>query len=245
MYKYEKTNRRCNVICARNFFSRFGNYVFLKKIYYRHGKKPNTNAVKFLLICLILMTSIVAVSIVLSAAEKGDNALGLSDYDNFIWPVVMQNPEDFDESRPAEVSTMVSAAVWKASAEKKDDRNRINDDGQLVLSFDEVSEACEILFGRSFEKSDLIGVNEDFFKFDENKSCFFVESVSGVDNYIPHTVNAYRKGDDIILRVGYVIPSERFEPDMSGIRENNISKYKIYHLKTDKTTGRKYVSAVE
>ncbi len=223
----------------------FENDNFFKKIYDNHGRKHNKNAIKFLLICLILTVSIVAISIALSAAEKGDNALGLSDYDNFIWPVVMQNPESFDESCPAEVSTMVAAAVWKASAEKKDDKSKINDNGQLVLSFDEVNEACESLFGRGFEKSDLIGINEDFFKYDENKNYFLVESVSGVDNYTPHTVNAYRKGDDIILKVGYVIPSERFEPDMRGIRENNISKYKIYHLKTSEETGRKYVSAVE
>lgn len=245
MYKYEKINRRQNVICVRSFLGKTENDGFLKKIFRKHSKKPNVNAMKFLLVCLILTASIVAISIALSTAERGDNALGLSDYDNFIWPVVMQNPENFDETSPAEVDTMVSAAVWKASAEKKDEKSKMNNDGQLVLSFDEVRDACESLFDRAFEKNDLIGIDEDFFKFDENKNCFFVESVSGVDNYVPHTVNAYRKGDDIILKVGYIMPSDRFEPDMSGIRENNISKYKIYHLKTDETTGRKYVSAVE
>lgn len=245
MYKYERINRNHNLICVRSFLRKSESYNFFNKIYHKHKKKHNINAIKFLLICLILTASIVAVSIALSAAEKGDNALGLSDYDNFIWPVVMQNPENFNENSPAETSTMVSAAVWKASAENKDDKDKINDDGQIVLSFDEVREACESLFCRTFEKSDLIEINEDFFKFDENKNCFFVESVSGVDNYVPHTVNAYRKDNDIILKVGYVIPSDRFEPDMSGILENNISKYKIYHLKTDKTTGKKYVSAVE
>ena len=221
------------------------NKNFFNKIYHKHGKKTNLNAMKFLLVCLILMISIVAVSIALSAAEKGDNALGLSDYDNFIWPVVMQNPESFDENSPAEMSTMVASAVWKSAMEKKDNKDKFNNTSQLVLSFDEVREACESLFDRTFEKSDLIGINESFFQFDESKNCFLVDSVSGVDNYTPHTVNAYRKGDDIILKVGYVIPSERFEPDMSGIRENNISKYKIYHLKTNETTGRKYISAVE
>lgn len=221
------------------------NGSFFEKILRKNRKKPNVNAMKFLLICLILTASIVAVSIALSAAEKGDNALGLSDYDNFIWPVVMQNPESFNENSPAEVDTMVSAAVWKAAMENRDDKSKLSDGGQLVLSFDEVREACESLFNRTFDKKDLIGINEDYFKFDENENNFFVESVSGVDNYIPHTVNAYRKGDDIILKVGYVIPAESFEPDMSGILENNISKYKIYHLKTDKITGRKYISAVE
>jgi len=245
MYKYEKINRNCNVICVRSLLYKNEKNGFFKKICRKHGKKPNVNAVKFLLVCLILTASIIAVSIALSAAEKGDNALGLSDYDNFIWPVVMQNPESFDESSPAEVNTMVRAAVWKVAMEKKDDKNKMNNDGQLVLSFDEVLEACESLFDRDFKKSDLIGINEDFFRFDEDKNCFFVESVSGVDNYIPHTVNAYRKDDDIVLKVGYVVPSDRFELDMMGIRENNISKYKIYHLKTDETTGRKYVSAVE
>ncbi|MDO4199147.1 MAG: hypothetical protein Q4D57_00060 [Clostridia bacterium] len=246
MYKYERISRSNNLICVRSFFGKTeNNDNFFKKILRKNRKKHNINAVKFLLICLILMASIVAISIALSVAEKGDNALGLSDYDNFIWPVVMQNPESFNENSPAEVDTMVSAAVWKASAEKKDDKSKTNDEGQLVLSFDEVREACESLFDRTFDKKDLTDVNEDYFKFDENKNCFFVESVSGVDNYIPHTVNAYRKDDDIILKVGYVLPSDSFEPDMSGILENNISKYKIYHLKTDKTTGKKYVSAVE
>lgn len=245
MYKYERISRSSNVICVRNFLGKSKNESFFKKIRRKHGKKPNMAAMKFLLVCLILTASIVAISIALSATERGDNALGLSDYDNFIWPVVMQNPESFNENSPAEVSTMVSAAVWKASTGKKYDKNGFNEEQELVLSFDEVQEACESLFDRTFEKSDLIGIDEGFFRYDENNNCFFVKSVSGVDNYIPHTVNAYRKDDDIILKVGYVIPSESFEPDMSGIRENNISKYKIYHLKTDETTGRKYISAVE
>ena len=245
MYKYERINRRCNLICVRSFLGRSENDGFFRKIYCKHIKKPNVNAVKFLLVCLILIASIVAVSIALSAAEKGDNALGLSDYDNFIWPVVMQNPESFDENSPAETNTVVSASVWKAAMEKKDDKSKFNEEQELVLSFDEVQEACQSLFDRTFQKADLIGIDEGFFEYDENKNCFFVKSVSGVDNYIPHTVNAYRKDDDIILKVGYVMPSDSFESDMSGILENNISKYKIYHLKTDETTGRKYVSAVE
>lgn len=125
MYKYEKVNRSSNLICVRSFFGRSNNDGFFKKIYDNHGKKHNKNAIKFLLICLILMASIVAISIALSAAEKGDNALGLSDYDNFIWPVVMQNPENFDESCPAEASTMIAAAVWKAAAEKKTIRTKL------------------------------------------------------------------------------------------------------------------------
>ena len=245
MYKYEKINRNHNLICVRSFLGKSENESFFKKIYHKHRKKTNISAVKFLLVCLILMSSIVAISIALSAAERGDNALGLSDYDNFIWPVVMQNPESFDESCPAELSTMVAAAVWKASTEQKDNKSKFNEEQELVLSFDEVQEACESLFGRGFEKSDLNGINEDFFKFDENKNCFFVKSVSGVGNYVPHTVNAYRKDDDIILKVGYVIPSEQFLPDMSGIYENAVSKYKIYHLKTNEATGKKYISAVE
>lgn len=245
MYKYERINRNHNLICVRSFLGKSENESFFKKIYRKHRKKTNMSAVKFLLVCLILMSSIVAISIALSAAERGDNALGLSDYDNFIWPVVMQNPENFNENSPAEASTMVAASVWKASTEQKDNKSKFNEEQELVLSFEEVQEACESLFDRTFQKADLIGIDEDFFKYDENKNCFFVKSVSGVDNYIPHTVNAYRKDDDIILKVGYIMPSERFEPDMTGIRENNISKYKIYHLKTDENTGRKYVSAVE
>ncbi|MBR2578609.1 MAG: hypothetical protein IKE41_00510, partial [Clostridia bacterium] len=191
MYKYERISRSNNLICVRSFFGKTeNNDNFFKKILRKNRKKHNINAVKFLLICLILMASIVAISIALSVAEKGDNALGLSDYDNFIWPVVMQNPESFNENSPVEVNTMISAAVWKAAGEKKDEKSKFNENQELVLSVSEVKEACEDLFDRTFKENDLIGLNEDFFRFDEDKRCFFVKSVSGVDNYVPHTVNA-------------------------------------------------------
>ena len=51
--------------------------------------------------------------------------------------------------------------------------------------------------------------------------------------------------DDVILKVGYVIPSEQFELNMNEIFDNKIVKYKNYHLKTNKATGKKYVAAID
>lgn len=245
MYKYERIERNCNLICVKDFKWGNGEKKFFKKIHGNFKNGRNINAIKFLVVCLVLTAATVAISIAVSIVEKGDNALGLSDYDNFIWPVVMQNPENFNENSPAEVDTMVASSVWKLAMEKKDEENSFNKNQELVLSLKEVQEACNELFGKTFDKNDLTALNKSFFEFDGKNNQFLVKSVSGVENYVPHTVNAYRKDDDIILKVGYVIPSEQFELDMNEIFDNKIVKYKNYHLKTSKTTGKKYVAAVD
>lgn len=245
MYKYERIERNCNFICVRDFKFGKGRKSFFKRIYGKFKNGRNINAIKFLVICLILTAAMVVISIAISIADKGDNAIGLSDYDNFIWPVVMQNAENFNENSPPEIGTMVASSVWKVAMDKKDNKNSFNKNQELVLSLKEVREACNDLFGKDFDRVDLIGINDDFFEFDSKNNQFLVKSISGVDNYVPHTVNAYRRGEDIILKVGYVIPSDQFEINMNEIFDNKIVKYKNYRLKINQATGKKYIAAVE
>lgn len=245
MYKYEKVEKT-NFLNTRFLQPKSYKKIFkIEKNKNDNNKKHTIDAVKFLFMCLVLVSSMVAISIAVNITEKGDNALGLSDYDNFIWPVVMQNPENFNDNLPADVDTMVCSAVWRVAMDKKTNLDLFNEDQMLVVDLKDVQEACKELFDRTFEKSDLKNINEDFFTYDFKTDKFLVKSISGAENYIPHTVNAYKKGEDIVLKVGYVVPAEQFEPSMENLSENKIEKYKVYRLKTNKTTGKKYVAAVE
>ena len=231
MYKYER---------AENFD--FSKLIDSSK---KNPKKQTFDAMKFLLICLILVASMVTISIAINVFDKSENNTSFVDYDHFIWPVVMQNPKSFDEDHPIDSTSMISAAVWKSSMDFKSDLKRFNEDQKLVLSLDEVKKACFELFGKDFAQSDIVAVKNNFFEFDFQKNEFLVDSVSGVENYFPRTVNAYHSGDEMILKVGYVVPAESFDRGMSTLFSDKVEKYEVYHLKINKNSGNMYISSLE
>ena len=76
------------------------------------------------------------------------------------------------------------------------------------------------------------------------KNDFLVSAISGTDNFVPHTVNFCKKGSEIILKVGYVVPANGFNSGMTLLSEDKIEKYMQYHLKKNKSTGKYFISAV-
>lgn len=239
MYKYQN-NKKIGSFRLTNFKIK----SIFKKLSHKNKKNRTFDAIKFLLVCLVLVMAVVAISIVVSIFKKHDIPASFASYDNLIWPVVMQDPKNFDEKKPIDSGDMISAAIWRIAASEKNNPERFNKDQCLVLSLEEVQKSAKELFNKNFSKEIIPHVEKNFFKFDFNKNEFLIDSISGAGSYWPRTVSALCKDGETILRVGYVLLADDFDSEPAKFSEK-IEKYKTYHLKTDPDNGCTYITAVK
>lgn len=239
MYKYQN-NKKISSFRLTNFSIK----NIFKKLGHKNKKNRTFDAIKFLLVCLVLVVSVIAISIVVSIFKRHDVPANFASYDNLIWPVVMQDPKDFDEKSPIEASNMISAAIWLVASREKNNPERFNKDQRLVLSLEEVQKSAKELFNKSFSKEIIPRNEKNFFKFDFNKNEFLIDSISGSGGYWPRTISAICKDGETILRVGYVLLADDFDSEKTKFSEK-IQKYKTYYLKTDPDNGYTYISAVK
>lgn len=248
MYKYERKNNvikpyavnyqalyGSNSVCANSDenYSRGENGSHYVKVFSNSNSKSMLSSIiRFISACIFLIISSVAFVIGTGKIENYENKYAQYQYyDSIILPIVMQNPEPFDEKNLPKPKMVLDSAVWDAAMNTKDCAALSDDYGRTVISAQEVLNSVQKLFGNSVEidlKSSLKG---DFYEFDSNENKFTVDCISGTDNYIPRTVNYYNDGEDIILKVGYIRPSDRFKRDMKDVEDGKIEKYARYRLR--------------
>ncbi|MDO4504368.1 MAG: hypothetical protein Q4B84_04450 [Clostridia bacterium] len=199
---------------------------------------------KFIISCFILAVFFVLFSEVISLFERNDIISDLRRYDNFIWPVVMQDPSPFDEENFIDETKAIESALWDLCMEHKNENLRLDEDGRMSFSNQEVNESLKKLFNISINFENLKIKKNSFFEFNNYKKIFLVEPISGVDNYFPRVTKAEKIGNSIILTVEYFLPSDQFSQNMKKEILNKTEKTMIYKLKKDIESKRYYISSV-
>ena len=252
MYKYERKDK-CISPYSVNYKALYGNQNPVVDISSdeKKGKrflgssknnKNQTRIFKLFLISLFLAAFSIAFVMAVGFFSCRDDAVNLKKFDNIILPVVMQNPEPFNEKNPPSSQTVINSAVWDAAMNNQE---VISDElGRVILSKEEVNKSANRLFNLDIDFDKIENSRDNFYIFRHEKNDFLVSAISGTDNFVPHTVNFCKKGSEIILKVGYVIPANGFNSNMTLLSENKIETYMQYHLKKNKGTGKYFISAV-
>ena len=241
---FNSSQRSCEINPSkREFTSRRG------KRYRINGKINSKKALafkifRFAFACLILTSFLVMFALGSDFFDKTDESQNFKNYDNFIWPVVMQDPSPFNEKTPPDIKTVTEASLWDSAMRNKFDKSKFDNDGMLVLSYDEVEHTAKKLFGDSICLNNLQNINGSFYKYNPFKREFTIAPVSGVNGYVPHTVKALKHNDEIFLNVGYVSPKNQFNSDMNKVNSNKVEKFAKYKLTKNSETGNFYISAV-
>ena len=252
MYKYERKDK-CISPYSVNYKALYGTQGSIFEISedpkkgkrFLSGSKNNRKQSKFFKLFLIsLLLAVFSVAFVMAVGffTFREDAVNLKKFDNIILPVVMQNPEPFNEKNPPSSQTVINSAVWDAAMNNQE---VISDElGRVILSKEEVNKSANRLFNVGIDFDEIENSQDNFYIFRHEKNDFLVSAISGTDNFVPHTVNFCKKGSEIILKVGYVIPANGFNSNMTLLSENKIEKYMQYHLKKNKSTGKYFISAV-
>lgn len=170
----------------------------------------------------------------------------LREYDTFLRVVVAQDPDPFDSPQDADPGFVLNASLWQDMQENSESYTDYDDAGRMIVPLGDVVDACHELFGSSCELQPNAATEETFFEYDAAANQFHVAVYSLDSTYTPYTESMKRQGDEVVLSVGYVAPSDytRTSSTSSSV-EPKPMKYMQYVLKTDPTTQKQYIYAVQ
>lgn len=167
-------------------------------------------------------------------------------YDALIATAVMQDPQPFDSPDKANPDFVLNASLWKTiTANNGTNYTNYDDSGRALVPLGDVVDACHSLFGPDCQLQPKTPAQETFFEFNSTENQFHVALYSSDSTYTPHTEKAQKKGDSIVLRVGYVSPSDASRKQTSSTATAPTpTKYMEYVLKTDSSNDSPYIYAI-
>ncbi len=203
------------------------------------------HAIKLLLAVLVMMSTIVVMCACISLANYRDDDYENLVYDHLIWPVVMHDPQPFNEENPPDKKLIWDSAVWYSVFDRKSSKFLRDENYNLILDKDEVINSIRILFGNKINLENTKITNSYFYDFDETNKKFTIKNIDNHEGFFPKILSCAPKGSTVDLKVGYVIPSEGFGNfDNNEMSEHKIKKIVNYELKKDPITHRFYISSV-
>jgi hypothetical protein len=200
---------------------------------------------------LVLLLALVGVGfLAVTVGQRIHSALTddsrLRAYDKQIAVVVAQDPQPFESPDKADAEFVLDVSIWKLMMEHSSDYTAYDDIGRTVVPLGDVVDACEELFGPDCALHPKSPETESFYTYDSAKAQFHIALYSQEGVYTPYTVSAKKEGDGVVLRVGYIPPTDptRTSSVNSGTEKPSPAKYMDYVIKTDEKTKKDYVFAV-
>lgn len=171
---------------------------------------------------VLLLAVVGAVSLIITAGNKisdsvqAKNAEKYSAYEEFIAPVIMNDPDTFDDVTVADPSQLISITIWSLlDSNAEPDKYEYTDEGMLLPQKD-VEEKFVSLFGNEVKvnHSNVDGGGIDF-KYSEKKKAYLIPITGITPIYTPKVTDAKVKSNSIELTVGY-LSSADWQQDSEG-----------------------------
>jgi len=204
-------------------------------------KRKRTHFIQSLIGLAILALAVVGVVFIsinsynyIQKRINGDE--NLDAFNEFLKPVVMQDPKPFESVDKADNEFLLKAAIWKTLLdEEKAATYESDDDGRRILPVEDIEKNAESLFGKINLLFESIGDDEDLIEYNKDTGTYHIPLFS-LDAFVPYTFSAKKRGDIYTLKVGYVADDENWVGGANGEKsEPTPSKTMKYVLKQTKS----------
>lgn len=125
---------------------------------------------------------------------------------DFVAPLVMFDPEPFDNPNNSNKDILLAASVWKATTSKP--LSNSDSDSNATISKELVVNSYQELFGSIPEDLFSNDHTSDFFKYDKNSENFIILPYSNQSCYIPYIDSIDKNDESTNLTVWYVSPND-------------------------------------
>jgi hypothetical protein len=183
-------------------------------------KRSKPNLIVGLLILALAVVGVAALVMTavgeISSNIQQKNTEKYSAYEEFIAPVIMNDPDTFDDITLADSGQLLSIAIWSVlDSNPQPDKYEYTDDGMLLPQA-EVEEKFTSLFGNEVKiiHSNVDGGGIDF-KYSEKKKAYLIPITGITPIYTPKVTDAKEKSGSVELTVGYLHSSD-WQQDSKG-----------------------------
>lgn len=212
-------------------------------------KRSKLNVLTGLVVLLLAIVG--AVALLLSAAEKistshrEKNEALFSEYEQFIAPVIMNDPDTFDDISLAPLNQLISITIWSVLDGNPDPDSYEYTDSGMLLPQKEVEEKFISLFGNEVKivHGNVDGGGIDF-RYSEKKKAYLIPITGITPVYTPEIIDVEEKSSYLELTVGYLY-SKDWQQDADGnMVEPEPGKYMKITLGKN-SDGSYYVRAIQ
>lgn len=173
----------------------------------KKGKKKRAHPWAFPLGLAIAVLSIIgAVTIVIAGIGTAKKALikvkNIDEYNKMLIPVVMNDPDMFDDLSKADMGQLLDIAIWSIlKSDIAPDKYTYNDSGMVVPEEDVAKEFAK-LFGTKTTPvhATVTGFGYEF-TYDAASKCYTIPLTGVAPVYTPDVVNVEKKSNTVILTV--------------------------------------------
>lgn len=212
------------------------------KIHKKIIKRPAIfKAVLCLTLCIIGTTILVN-----SASVDTFDAIYEENYNDFLLPVTLNDPDQFNSINELNPDKILSSSIWYTVL-NQDDRYYTNYDeiGRLIIPVEDVAKSAAILFGSSYSMPIQNPSFKTFFELDNDGKNYLVCPISNHESYLPTILSKTSSGNEIILHVGYSRPEDPFWTSIEKKSPPTPEKIMNYILAKDNNTGRMYIKSIQ
>lgn len=214
-------------------------------------KRKGQSKLAFPLGLIIIILAVVGVIFSVGAGIDSiknltDNSEKKIEYETMLVPVVMYDPDMFDDVSAASLDQLTVCAVWGVIKDESiyPGKYETDDQGNIMIPAQEVTKKFAELFGNDVVPTH-IGVkgNFDEFSFNEQTQCYLVASAGTMPLFTPDVIDIEKKSNTVVLTVGY-LSAEAWAQDSAGnFIEPEPSKYVKVTLRENESGY--YISAIQ
>ncbi len=173
-----------------------------------------------------------------------DKTAQKAEFEKFLTPAVMFDPDPFDDLTQADVSQLLNSAVWDFLM--NGDGSFSYSEGDTLVSQDKIKSHFEKLFGTEIDIASLypsIDMSEYEITYDAALKSFRLP-ITGVESaYTPKIYDIEKQGSSVILSVGYIGNKTWVEMNGSEITAPEPDKYMTITLR--EREGKQYISSIQ
>ena len=139
-----------------------------------------------------------------------DNSAQKAEYEEFLRPVVMYDPDPFDDVRSADITPLVNAAIWSLITQSNSTESfaySTGDNMGILIPVEQVTAEFNRLFGKEIDiasQYDSIDMSSHDITYDSAQGGFIIPITSLEVAYTPEIYEIEKKANSIILSVGYI-----------------------------------------
>lgn len=195
------------------------------------------------IIFAVIGLAAVIAGIVFGVGKLTDQSAKKAEYESFINPVIMFDPDPFDDVTKGKQDQLINAAIWALLKSDLDTSVYATDDGNLSIPQKDVEKYFSKLFGPEAkpEHTSVTGLGYEF-SYDSAKQVYIVP-ITGVEPiYTPRVFEISKKGNTVELLVGYLGSSQWSQAENGDMVEPEPDKYVTVILR--ESSDGYYVSAI-
>lgn len=166
-------------------------------------------------------------------------------YEEMLEPVVMYDPTTFDDLSNADPVFLLQSSIWKTvTVNTYPTQFEMDESGRQIVPVEMVEESFRSLFG-----NDVAPTHRSFtgygieIEYSETQNAYLVPSVGITPIYYPDVLSMTKRGDSVILRVGYIASADLTEVQNGVYKTPEPAKYMNVTLRSNE--GEKYISAIQ